>query len=222
MSNEPHDKIVIRLEELEINRIPASNEPTIPGFLPSSPSLNKQKFSISGELLQPLQEFRFWVFLAIAGIGVLAIVAIAFLAFNRISDPPAKAIERVFYTDKTLSEESIKTLPANALPAQLVHGIRIYRQRAFAQDFSGCPADFVVAYRHHIDAWEKMQAAVAQLPNGILDALFMGAFNALLRKEMDGGIGRLEGKLANAHDKVRSTWEEVERIGAKYGVSVRH
>ena len=65
-----------------------------------------------------------------------------------------------------------------------------------------------------------MQAAVKQLPDGFLEGVLMGAVNRLLRGEEDGGTGRLEGDVKRAAERVRATWEEVEKIGAKYGVAL--
>jgi hypothetical protein len=87
-------------------------------------------------------------------------------------------------------------------------------------DMSDCPADFRVAYRQHIRAWQGVQAEVQQLPEGFLDGIFMGALNAILRGEVDGGTSRLENNLKQATQELNRTWEEVERVGAKYGAAL--
>ena len=38
---------------------------------------------------------------------------------------------------------------------------------------SDCPADFRVAYRHHMRAWREAELAIKQLPDGLLEGLFM-------------------------------------------------
>jgi hypothetical protein len=48
----------------------------------------------------------------------------------------------------------------------------------------------------------------------------MGAMNGILRGEVDGGTSRLEGGLKRALERVRDTWIEVEKIGAKYGAAL--
>ena len=44
--------------------------------------------------------------------------------------------------------------------------------------------------------------------------------NSLLRGESDGGQSRLEGDVKRSLERVRTTWEEVERIGAKYDAAL--
>jgi hypothetical protein len=48
----------------------------------------------------------------------------------------------------------------------------------------------------------------------------MGAMNGLLRGESDGGTARLEGGVRRALERVRDTWIEVEKIGARYGAAL--
>lgn len=127
-----------------------------------------------------------------------------------------QAILRVFKADTELSLKR-ESLPADASTTQVAQAIEQYCTELERLDMSDCPADFRVAYVQHIRAWRETRAAVEQLPSGFLTGFFMGAVNSLLRGEIDGGQGRMEGALKGALERVRITWEEVERVGAKYG-----
>ncbi len=129
------------------------------------------------------------------------------------------AIEQVMKADEKLAKQR-DNLPPNATPSQIAWSIGVYCDGLEKIDMSECPADFRVAYKQHIRAWRETQAAVAQLPDSFLEGVFVGFFNSLLRGEVDGGTGRLEGDLKRAMERVRTTWEEVEKIGAKYGAAL--
>ena len=66
----------------------------------------------------------------------------------------------------------------------------------------------------------NFQSALKQMPDGFIDGVLTGALNGLLRGEMDGGVGRMHGDLQGAAKKVKSTWFEVEKIGAQYGAAL--
>jgi hypothetical protein len=134
------------------------------------------------------------------------------------ADKTKWAIERVLRADEKLYKEGMKLAP-NAAPSHLARAIGVYCDGLDQLDMSDCPADFRVAYRQHVRAWREAQAVVKGLPEGFLQGVFMGVFNALLRGEADGGRGRLEGDLKHAMERVRTTWEEVEKTGAKYGAA---
>jgi hypothetical protein len=129
------------------------------------------------------------------------------------------AIERVLKADKQLADEA-KNLPPNATPSQVARRIGAYCDKLERLNKSDCPADFRVAYKHHLGAWREARDALGQLPDGFLGGLFLGVFNGLTRAEWDGGAGRLEGDLKGALQRVRTTWEEVEKVAAKYGVAL--
>ncbi len=116
--------------------------------------------------------------------------------------------------------KQIKSLPSNAAPSQVAQAIDKYCGELERVDMSDCPADFRVAYRHHIGACHEARRALEKLPDSILEGFFMGAINAALRGEMDGGTSRLEGGVNQAFGRVRETWIEVEKIGAKYGAAL--
>jgi hypothetical protein len=130
-----------------------------------------------------------------------------------------QAIERVLKADEKMSSV-VKNLQAHTPPSQLAAAIGTYCDAAEKMESSDCPADFRVAYRQHMRAWRDAQVAVKQLPEDFLEGVFTGLLNAILRGETDGGGKRLEGDLKNAIERVRTTWEEVEKIGAKYGAIV--
>ena len=129
-------------------------------------------------------------------------------------------MERVLRTDKLLSESTLGKLPANAEPATVRQAIEVYVQRGNQQSFENCPADVVVAYRHHLEAWQEFGGVIADLPSNFWTGMAMGFANFVLRKEGDGGVGRIEAKHQQALNRVRSTWHETERMAAKYGVAV--
>jgi hypothetical protein len=129
------------------------------------------------------------------------------------------AIERVLKADEKLAKER-GNLPPKATPSQIAWSIGVYCDGMERLEMGDCPADFRVAYKQHMRAWRDTQAAVSQLPDSFLEGVFLGFFNGMLRGELDGGSGRLEGDLKRAIERVRTTWEEVEKIGAKYGAAL--
>ncbi len=131
----------------------------------------------------------------------------------------SKPVMRVLRADHELAT-MLKGLPSNAPPSQVAQAIRQYCEHLEDIDMSDCPPDFRVAYRDHLRAWREAHAAIEQLPDGYLDGFFIGTLNVIIRHESDAGIGRLEGDLKRAMERVRDTWTEVERIGAKYGAAL--
>jgi hypothetical protein len=129
------------------------------------------------------------------------------------------AIERVFRADDKLAKER-ERLPPKATPSQIAWSFGVYCDALERLDTADCPADFRVAFGQHIRAWREAQVALQQLPDGFLEGLLMGALNSVLRGENDGGTSRLEGELKRTIERVRTTYEEVEKIGAKYGVAL--
>lgn len=129
------------------------------------------------------------------------------------------AIERVWSADQKLAKVR-DNLPPKATPSQISWAIGVYCDDLEKIDMSDCPADFRVAYTQHIRAWRESQEAVKQLPDSFFKGLAMGFFNGVFRGERDGGTSRLEGDLKRAAERTRSTWEEVEKIGAKYGAAL--
>ena len=89
----------------------------------------------------------------------------------------AAAILRVLKADKAASERHHGSIPQNATASQVANAIATYCEAAANIDTTGCPADFKVAYRHHISAWRDVQGAFHQLPEGFLDGVLVGALN---------------------------------------------
>jgi hypothetical protein len=167
--------------------------------------------------------------LSVSGIGLFLLVAAAFAAvigtgivvwFGLRGGPSAEsaAIERMLREDRRIGQETIGALSPSSSRSQVVQAIRTYCARAAAQEQRSAPADFLVSYRVHLQAWKETADRMAMLPDNVVDGFFVGLFNSLLRNEPDGGIARLENRMQEAADRVRSTWNETERIGAKYGV----
>jgi hypothetical protein len=130
-----------------------------------------------------------------------------------------QAILRVFRADQQLHKK-LDALPPKSTPSQLAWAVGNYCDDLGKLEMNDCPADFRVAYRTHVGAWREVQAAIKQLPDGFLEGVLMGAMNSVLRGEVDGGTARLEGGLQRSIDRIRDTWIDVEKIGAKYGVAL--
>jgi hypothetical protein len=118
--------------------------------------------------------------------------------------------------DEQLSKK-FKEAPPNLAPGQIAWLIEQYCVALERLDMSDCPSDFRVAYKQHMRAWREAHVAVNEIPDGFVDGLVVGFMNGLVRGERDGGLGRMESKLRNAEDRIRTTWEVVERIAGQYG-----
>jgi hypothetical protein len=153
-------------------------------------------------------------------LAVAAGIACSLTAGCTSSEEKAKQnILRVLRADKDLAKKRDSLTP-NAAPGQIAWSVGQYCNDLERLDMSDCPPDFQVAYRHHMGAWREAQAAIQALPDGFLEGLFMGAMNRILRGERDGGVHRLEIGLNRALERVRDTWIEVEKIGARYGAAL--
>jgi hypothetical protein len=126
-----------------------------------------------------------------------------------------QAVLRVLRADRQLFDTHKP--PPDANPPQVAWVVGCYCDALERLDMSDCPADFRIAYRHHIRAWREAKSVVEGLPKGFWSGFFLGLKNAVLRGEGDGGQSRLEGDLKRAQDGVSQSWREVERIAAKYG-----
>lgn len=158
----------------------------------------------------------------VVGVGLtillVSIVLIAAVASVGPGMGGARAnILAVLRADQELARERESSVPASAGPIAMAAAVGRYCDRLESLDMSGCPADFRVAFRHHIGAWREVQAALQQYPDGFLQGLLVGAVNGMLRGEQDGGQSRLEGALRTGLERVRDTWIEVEKIGAAHG-----
>lgn len=132
----------------------------------------------------------------------------------------AAAILRVLKADKAAGERHTGSIPQNATASQVANAIATYCEAAATIDTTGCPADFKIAYRHHISAWRDVQGAFQQLPEGFIDGVLMGALNLYLQGEVDGGISRMQGAIQEGMQNVERTWQDVERIAASHDVAL--
>jgi len=218
-------KIVIRSEDL-------AGGPLAP-FAQDSPAFNSvPSYSLPGS--RPKSALPFAVMIGLGLAPIIAIIAvIGWLAARQRSDSSPessqttvsevdstkRAILIVLNEDKRLGD-TMKSADANITPSQLAERIAVYCSQAEALDLTASPADFRLAYRQHIRAWRDARGAIKELPDSVLDGIFMGAMNSLLMGEKDGGTGRIRGDVKEAIEHVRTTWEEVERIGVKYGAAL--
>lgn len=216
-SEPPLPKIVIRPADLarSMESIGERNGP-----FPEDVGLYRPK-----NALQMMDRFRNTSFLliplfALTLLGGWWLVSTWWNRDGRMSGKAAIAVERVLRTDKNLTGQTLGHLPKGAEPPALRRAIEQYVTQAKAQPFSDCPADFVVSYRHHLHAWKEFEEVVAEIPASIWEVLLVGFANGLFRQELDGGHGRMEARYNTARAKIHSTWQETERIAAKYGVAL--
>ena len=168
-----------------------------------------------------------WVLL-VGGAGVLLILLLILSTTGRRksqseaerksqseAEKTKQAILFVLKEDSRFAKKKESELKRDSTPSQIANAIAGYCIQAEALDMASCPADFKVAYRQHIRAWREAQRAFQEMPDGIIESLFTGAANGFLRGETDGGYGRMSENLKRAIRNVKSTWEEVEKVGAQ-------
>lgn len=126
---------------------------------------------------------------------------------------------RVLEADRDLSAKRKMVNPATSTPTQVANAIGQYCAAADRLDMSDCPAEFRVAFRHHLEAWGKVEVAVRRLPEDFLEGTLVGLVNGLTG-ELDGGYSRMVGALKSAEAEVNATFQEVEKIAAKHGAAL--
>ncbi len=129
-----------------------------------------------------------------------------------------QAISKVMDQDIELKKE-LQSISKDNSPSQVAGIIERYCHSLQKLDIADCPAKFKVALRHYINALKNFVEELQKLPNDPVEAVVMGFFNGLFRGEVDGGLGRLENNFKQAFSKVTTTWEELERVAAQYGVA---
>jgi len=99
-------------------------------------------------------------------------------------------------------------------------------------DLSACPSDFSVAYVDHIHAWEDYARTVKVWNQWISDEninnlILEAYFNEILGTDVntyDNAV-EVENKIKNQllldENKIRETFQEVERIAIKYGAKLQ-
>jgi GYF domain 2 len=132
----------------------------------------------------------------------------------------AAAMLRVLRENDSVSNLTVRAVGVKETPSAYTQAIASYLSRMRAVDTSDCPADFRVAYKHHLEAWEELQAAVGELPDSFLEGVFVGALNGLLRGELDGGMTRMLDSIKRASQEVRDSFREVENIAARSDVAL--
>src|ERR1043166_9025868 len=106
------------------------------------------------------------------------------------ADRYREAMVRVFQADQQLAAKRKQAAPSSAGLADVITATEAYCTGLEQLDMSDCPADFRVAYRHHIRAWRDAVAAVRELPDGFWEGALIGLLNGLTGV-VDGGYGRM-------------------------------
>ena len=127
-----------------------------------------------------------------------------------------EAILRVYRADGELASRRKAALVNAATVADEANLIGEYCRGLELLDMSDCPSDFAMAYRQHVRAWRAGEAVVRQFPDGFWEGAAIGLWNAAANSEWDGGLTRMQAEQVQALKKINETYEEVERIGAKY------
>ena len=84
------------------------------------------------------------------------------------------------------------------------------------QDMTECPPEFRLAFNRHIESWRTTAVTIRQIP-GMMDAFLAGMLSAVTGDDATSGGA---GDLKKAEQEIRKTYEEVERIAAKYEVAL--
>ncbi|MBL8794286.1 MAG: hypothetical protein JNM56_10295 [Planctomycetia bacterium] len=129
-----------------------------------------------------------------------------------------QAILNILREDHRLAESTMGAAGENSSPSQVAAAIQAFNQQAQQLNLAACPADFRVAYRQYLRALVEVQQAFAQIPDG-----WFAGFLAQLLDMFNNDphrLQRLQGDLKSAQGKVLACWEEVERIGVKYGAAL--
>lgn len=152
----------------------------------------------------------------------LAVIStIAFIQCNSTSTPKSfssgiNLLDENRYKDHILTVlnldkekgEKLYEIPEDAKPYQIAWIYKGYCNDLRRIDLSSCPPDFIVAFRHHVEAWESYQLAIEALPEG---------FSEQLSDFLSGNSSAKEENIKEAQEMVRDTYMEVEKIAAEYG-----
>lgn len=103
-----------------------------------------------------------------------------------------------------------------------------YVNEARKFDTNSVPADFAVAYREHLAAWENHGQIVMNHPVfGTFTSNFFEGFVRGLMGDLTGGAFEKEALFNNwaaqvdrSNQKISSTWRDVENCALKYGVNI--
>jgi hypothetical protein len=155
-------------------------------------------------MLVRLLRFKWWIGIAIAVIFV-------WLLFLR----PAyriNAIESVLRKDRATHDKIVSEMKIVDKVWDSSGSIGRYVQALRQIDLGSCPDDFSIAFRYHIQAWEKYEVIARSI----------GGFRGFFRSFFGGGHAVISGfdDASEAQNKIQKTWQEVLRIAGKYGASV--
>ena len=134
------------------------------------------------------------------------------------SQSRAAAILQVLQENDGVSKETVTKVGIKDTPSVYAQTIEEYVSRMSDVNLSGCPADFRVAFKHHLESWLELREAVRTLPDGFLEGVFVGAINGFLFGELDGGMTRMAGNVKQASKAVKHSFQDVEKISAEYDV----
>lgn len=148
------------------------------------------------------------------GIGLCSLLGCKDAAQSE-ADRQRDAILKVLQADKAMETTLQQANAATSLTATAAH-IDSYCTNMERLDTSACPADFRMAFRQHIRSWRTAAAKLRQFPDGFWEGVVLGAVNSL-GGELDGGLHRMTAEIQEAEKVIKATYEEVERIAAKYG-----
>lgn len=152
--------------------------------------------------------------------AVLAVLACSTIGCGRSEEQKFRdGMLRVLKADQELGAKRDLVSPKIASPSQLANSIGQYCAAMDKLDMSDSPAEFRVAYRHHMRAWSILEVAVRQLPEDFLEGTLVGLLNGLTG-EVDGGYSRMMEAVRTAQQEVLATYQDVEKIAGKYGAAL--
>ena len=91
----------------------------------------------------------------------------------------------------------------------LADAVRGYVKSLDRVDFGGCPADFVVAFQAHRDAWESSISFLAEFDE--LRGEMHDLFEVIRKTDLETGL-----RLERLESAIWSTWADVEEVAEKY------
>jgi hypothetical protein len=154
------------------------------------------------------------------------IIACLFLVYYIAQPTYQRQIEAVLVADKNIGSD-IKN-------ASTVEDFSTSVQRMYSINLSNCPAKFQVAYRCHIDAWEKAIPVIKEVEelNGWGNVLrsfvvglvggYTGNFGMIAGKiaaDVKAG-GELKEEAARVDEGIKNTYDNVLKIAQEHGVDI--
>ncbi|MBL9091608.1 MAG: hypothetical protein JNL96_10310 [Planctomycetaceae bacterium] len=131
-------------------------------------------------------------------------------------DVHREAILRILNYDKQISKNRDAKASVDQSNTNLAKVIDEYCVELEKQDMTECPPEFRLAFNRHIESWRTTAVTIRQIP-GMMDAFLAGMLSAVTGDDATSGGA---GDLKKAEQEIRKTYEEVERIAAKYEVAL--